>query len=114
LIWYRGDDIVISVQILDNAYQPIDIAGWDFQATLKELPKYETPPIFTLGVGTGITVTSPENGELIIQVPRDYTKDLVLHQEYYFDLVALTTSQQRITIKVWQIYVEGGTSTLGI
>ncbi len=114
MIWIRGDDIVIEVQVLDDNYQPIDITGWDFEATLKNLPKYEENAIFTLGVGSGITVIDPEEGKVVIIVPRNYTKNLLLHQEYYFDLVGISTSDQRLTIKVCQIYVEGGTSNKGL
>lgn len=114
MIWYRGDDVVLEVQILDKNYQPIDITGWDFEATLKELPKYEDNAIFTLEVGSGITISDPAAGKLIIIADKDKTKDLTLHHIYYFDLLAITNSNQRITVKVWQIYVEGGTSNKGL
>lgn len=114
MIWIRGDDVVIEVEILDGSYQPIDITGWDFQATCKELPKYEEQAIFMLEVGSGIVITEPTEGKLVIQVPREQTKKLALNHVYYFDLVGITSSNQRITVKVWQVYVGGGTSVKGI
>jgi hypothetical protein len=90
----QGDSFILPISYTDSNNNPIDLTGYTAKIEVRDKPGGKI--VCAVGtIGNGITISTPTNGEILINLTPTMTKNFVLPRSAY--QVQITSSDQTAT-----------------